>query len=94
MRLACYFLMCNHFVLISWSKLSYYLSDQWMLSAGTCLGIAVFLCFTLHKPAYMCDGCIMLVKDCECSNEKLKQNQSTVLDSYAYVIKLVIYFDL
>lgn len=65
-------------------------SASWMLLG--CCSFCVFL--TLHKPVYMCDGCITLVKDCECSNEKLKENRSTVLDSYACVIKLVMYFDL
>lgn len=36
----------------------------------------------------------LVLKDWECSKEKFKQKLSTVLDSYACVIKLVIYFDL
>lgn len=90
MGLACYFPICNHFFLktkiIPAGPVD---SVSWMLFR--CCSLCFF---TLHRPAYVCDGCITLVKDCECSNEKLKQNQSTVLDSYARVIKLVIYFAL
>lgn len=91
MSLACYFLLGNHFVLMVTTKLILVRpveSVSWVLP-GYCT-----LCCILHRAVYMCDGRITLVKDCECSNEKLKQNPSAVLDSYACVIKLVIYFDL
>lgn len=90
MRLACYCFMCNHFISYHGVKTKITTvrpgSVSWMLLR------CCSLCFFYTAP--ICDGCVTLVKDCKCSNEKLKQNQSTVLDSYARVIKLVIYFAL